>query len=66
MQENIINDCIGKHHFMQSLKINERNEIIVNMSLEKIKPYATLYSQGFTGNLWNIVPKGQVDFLLMV
>ena len=61
---NLINDCIGKHHFMQSLKTNERNEIIVNMSLYKVKPYTTLYSQGSPGNFWYIIQKGQVDYFV--
>ena len=64
MEQNLINDCIGKHHFMQSLKMNEKNEIIVNMSLYKVKPYTTLYSQGSPGNFWYIVSKGQVDLFV--
>ena len=58
----LINNCIEKHYFMKLLKYNERNEIIVNMSLFKVKPHITLYNQGSIGNLWYIVAKGQLDF----
>ena len=61
MDYNLINNCLDKHHFMQSLKNNERNEIIVNMSLFKVKPHITVYNQGSVGNLWYIVAKGQLD-----
>ena len=62
MDYNLINNCLEKHNFMQTLKYNERNEIIVNMSLFKVKPHITLYNQGSIGNLWYIVAKGQLDF----
>ena len=59
---NLINNCIEKNHFLQSLKYNEKNEIVVNMSLYKVKPHVTLYSQGSSGNFWFIVLKGELDF----
>ena len=59
---NFINNSIGKHHFLQSLKYNERNELIVNMSLYKAKPHTTLYVQGSTGNFWFLVLNGTLDF----
>ena len=62
LDNNLIFNCIEKHHFLQSLKYNEKNDIIVNMSLYKVKPHVTLYSQGSIGNFWFIVLKGQLDF----
>ena len=50
MDYNLIYNCIEKHSFLQSLKSHERNEIIVNMSLYRVKPYKTLYCQGSIGN----------------
>ena len=60
----LINNCIGKHYFMQSLKNHERNEIIVNMSLYKVRPNTTLYYQGAFGNYWFIVHKGELDYFV--
>ena len=59
---NFINNCLGKHYLMQSLKYNEKNDIIANMSLYKAKPNTTLYIQGSPGNFWYIVLNGQLDF----
>ena len=55
----LINNCISKHYFMQSLKNHERNEIIVNMSLYKVRPHTTLYYQGALSNYWFIVHRGR-------
>ena len=64
MDYNLIYNCIEKHSFLQSLKSHERNEIIVNMSLYRVKPYKTLYYQGSIGNFWFIVLNGQLDFIV--
>ena len=60
----LIYACIGKHYFMQSLKHSERNEIVVNMSLYKVKPRVTLYNQGSYGNYWYIVHKGELEYFV--
>ena len=60
----LINNCISKHYFMQSLKNHERNEIIVNMSLYKVRPHTTLYYQGAFGNYWFIVHTGELEFFV--
>lgn len=49
---------------MQSLKNHERNEIIVNMSLYKVRPHTTLYYQGAFGNYWFIVHTGELEFFV--
>ena len=64
MDYNLIYNCIEKHSFLQSLKSHERNEIIVNMSLYRVKPYKTLYCQGSIGNFQFIVLNGQLDFIV--
>ena len=61
---NLIHNSIEKHFFMQSLKNNEKNEIIVNMSLYQVKPHSTIYSQGSVGNYWFIVAEGQLELLI--
>lgn len=58
---NLIHNSIEKLYFMQSLKNNEKNEIITNMSLYQVKPFITLYSQGSVGNFWFIVADGQLE-----
>ncbi len=58
----LIYDSIGKHFFMQTLNNQARNEIIVNMSLYKIKAGTTLYNQGSIGYFWYIVHEGCLEF----
>ena len=47
---------------MQTLNNQARNEIIVNMSLYKIKAGTTLYNQGSIGYFWYIVHEGCLEF----
>jgi cGMP-dependent protein kinase len=60
----LIYESIGKHFFMQKLNDQARNEIIVNMSLYKIKSGTTLFTQGAIGNFWYIVHEGNLEFFV--
>jgi len=62
IDHDLIYDSIGKHFFMQTLNDQARNEIIINMSLYKIKAGTTLYNQGSVGNFWYIVHEGSLEF----
>ena len=62
IDHDLIYESIGKHFFMQTLNDQARNEIIVNMSLYKIKGGTTLFTQGSVGNFWYIVHEGNLEF----
>ena len=55
MDYDLIYSSIGKHFFMQTLNDQARNEIIVNMSLYKVKAGERLFTQGSMGHYWFIV-----------
>ena len=61
MDYSLINNSLEKHHFMH-FKSSEKNEIISNMSLYRVRPHTTLYNQGSFGNFWFIVASGEFDF----
>lgn len=56
----LIYGIIDKHFFMQTLNEQARNEIIVTMSLCKVKEGETLFTQGWEGNYWYIVHSGEL------
>ena len=60
----LIYSSIGKHFFMQTLNDQARNEIIVNMSLYKVKANEKLFTQGSVGHYWFIVHEGELDFFV--
>ena len=60
MDYSLINNCLEKNHFMH-FKSSEKNEIISNMSLYKVKPHMTIYNQGSYGYFWFIVASGELD-----
>ena len=62
IDHDLIYESIGKHFFMQTLNDQARNEIIVNMSLYKLKAGTTLFTQGSVGNFWYIVHEGNLEF----
>ena len=64
MDYDLINSCIGKHFFMQTLNEQARNEIIINMSLYKVKSNEKLFSQDSVGHYWFIVHEGELDFFI--
>jgi hypothetical protein len=57
----LIYNIIDKHFFMQTLNAQARNEIIITMSLCRVKKNTTLFKQGSNGNYWYIVHEGQLE-----
>ena len=57
----LLYDIISKHFFLQTLTHQEKEEIIVSMSLYSIKAGKTLYKQGSLGNYWYIVNSGELN-----
>ena len=57
----LIYNIIDKHFFMQTLNQQARNEIIITMSLCKVKKNTTLFTQGSIGNYWYIVHEGKLE-----
>ena len=57
----LIYKIIDKHFFMQTLNEQARNEIIITMSLGKVKEGTTLFTQGSRGNYWYIVHSGELS-----
>ena len=57
----LIYNIIDKHFFMQTLNQQARNEIIITMSLCKVKKNTTLFTQGANGNYWYIVHEGKLE-----
>ena len=55
----MIYNIIGKHFFMQTLNDQARNEIIITMSLCKVKEGTTLFTEGSIGNFWYIIHDGK-------
>ena len=64
MDYDLIYSSIGKHFFMQTLNDQARNEIIVNMSLYKVKAGERLFTQGSMGHYWFIVHEGELEFFI--
>ena len=60
----LIFKIIDKHFFMQTLNSQARNEIIITMSLGKVKEGTTLFTQGNPGNYWYIVHGGQLNCII--
>jgi CRP-like cAMP-binding protein len=54
----MIYSIISKHFFMQTLSDQAKNEIIITMSLHRVKKNLTLFKQGDTGTYWYIVHEG--------
>ena len=59
----LIYDIISKHFFLQTLNHQAKDEIIISMSLYRVKEGKTLYTQGFSGNYWYIVKSGELERL---
>ena len=57
----LIYGIIDKHFFMQTLNQQARNEIIITMSLCKVKKNTILFNQGSNGNYWYIVHEGKLE-----
>jgi serine/threonine protein kinase len=57
----LINNSIEKNFFFRNLKINERKDIIDNMSLSNFKPNSIIYSIGSIPSCWYIVNKGDLE-----
>ena len=57
----ILYDIISKHFFLQTLTHQAKNEIIISMSLYKLKEGKTLFTQGNTANYWYIVKSGELN-----
>ena len=57
----LIYNIIDKHFFMQTLNQQARNEIIITMSLCKVKKNTILFNQGSNGNYWYIVHEGKLE-----
>ena len=60
----LIYDIIDKHLIMQTLNEQARNEIIVTMSLCKVKEGITLFTEGQIGNYWYIVHEGKLEMYM--
>ena len=60
----LIYKVIDKHFFMQILNEQARNEIIITMSLCRIKPEIVLFEQGDPGAYWYIVHKGTLELYI--
>ena len=54
----MIYQIISKHFFMQTLSDQAKNEIIITMSLQKVKKDTILFKQGEPGTYWYIVHEG--------
>jgi len=59
----LIYDIISKHFFLQTLNHQAKDEIIISMSLYRVKEGKTLYNQGYSGNYWYIVKSGELERL---
>ena len=57
----LIYGIIDKHFFMQTLNQQARNEIIITMSLCKVKKNTVLFTQGSLGNYWYIIHEGKLE-----
>ncbi len=57
----LIYDIISKHFFLQTLNNQAKDEIIISMSLYRVKEGTTLYVQGCAGNYWYIVKSGELE-----
>ena len=60
----LIYNIIDKHLIMQTLNEQARNEIIVTMSLCKVKEGVTLFTEGQIGNYWYIVHEGKLEMYM--
>ena len=60
----LIYDIIDKHLIMQTLNEQARNEIIVTMSLCRVKEGVTLFTEGQIGNYWYIVHEGKLEMYM--
>ena len=60
----MIYNIIDKHFFMQTLNDQARNEIIITMSLCKVKEGTTLFTQGSIGNYWYIIHDGKFSLYI--
>ena len=57
----IIYTLISKHFLLQTLNDQAKNEIIISMSLYRLKEGKTLFTQGSPGNFWYIVQSGELN-----
>ena len=60
----LIHNIISNHFFLQTLNDQAKNEIIISMSLYKLKEKQTLYKQGSNGNYWYIVKSGKLNIYI--
>ena len=60
----LIYNIIDKHLIMQTLTEQAKNEIIVTMTLCKVKEGITLFSEGQIGNYWYIVHEGNLEMYM--
>ena len=56
----LIYEILTKHFFMHTLNHQAKEEIIISMSLYRIKEGKTLFNQGEQGNYWYIVHSGEL------
>jgi len=60
----MIYQIISKHFFMQTLSDQAKNEIIITMSLQKVKKDSILFKQGHPGTYWYIVHEGTFSLFI--
>ena len=57
----LISSSIDKNSFLRNLRNNEKNEIIMNMSLFHMKPHSAVYLLGSNASYWYVIRKGDLD-----
>lgn len=62
--EQLIDDCLLKHFFLQSFNKQARKEIIKQMSLVKVKANNYVFKEGTTGNFFYIVKSGTSQLII--
>jgi cGMP-dependent protein kinase len=60
----MIYQIISKHFFMQTLSDQAKNEIIITMSLQRVKKDSILFKQGHPGTYWYIVHEGTFSLFI--
>ena len=62
--ENLINDCLMSHFFMQYLNEQARNAIIEEMSLIQVDKNNYIFKQGAIGNYFYILKSGTAHLII--
>jgi CRP-like cAMP-binding protein len=57
----LISSSIDKNCFLRNLRNNEKNEIIMNMSLFHMKPHSAVYLLGAKASYWYVIRKGDLE-----